>query len=453
MSDMMKNDVDPIETSDWLQALESVIREEGVERAQFLIDQIMDKARVNGVSLPSGIHTDYINTIPASEQPAYPGNHELERRIRSAIRWNAIMTVLRASKKDLDLGGHMASFQSSATIYDVAFNHFFRARNEQDGGDLVFFQGHISPGIYARAFIEGRLTEEQLNNFRQEVDGKGVSSYPHPKLMPEFWQFPTVSMGLGPINAIYQARFLKYLNDRGLKNTTEQTVYAFLGDGEMDEPESKGALTFAAREKLDNLCYVINCNLQRLDGPVVGNGKIVQELEGLFRGAGWEVIKVIWGSKWDELLKKDTSGKLLQLMNETVDGDYQTLKSKDGAYVREHFFNKYPETAALVKDMTDDEIWALNRGGHDPEKVFAAFQKAKQTKGKPVVILAKTIKGYGMGDAAEGKNIAHSVKKLDMDSVKQFRDRFNINLSDEETEKLPYIKFPEGSEEYNYLHG
>ncbi|MGL6001282.1 MAG: pyruvate dehydrogenase (acetyl-transferring), homodimeric type [Plesiomonas sp.] len=452
MSDMMSNDVDPIETSDWLQALESVIREEGVERAQFLIDQIMDKARMGGVALPSGINTNYINTIPASADPVYPGNHNLERRIRSAIRWNAIMTVLHASKKDLDLGGHMASFQSSATIYDVAFNHFFRARNAQDGGDLVFFQGHISPGIYARAFVEGRLSEDQLNNFRQEVEGKGVSSYPHPKLMPEFWQFPTVSMGLGPINAIYQARFLKYLNDRGLKNTAEQTVYAFLGDGEMDEPESKGALTFAAREKLDNLCYVINCNLQRLDGPVVGNGKIIQELEGLFRGAGWEVIKVIWGSKWDALLQKDTSGKLLQLMSETVDGDYQNLKSKDGAYVREHFFNKYPETAELVKDLTDDEIWSLNRGGHDPVKVYAAFQKAKETKGKPVVILAKTVKGYGMGDAAEGKNIAHSVKKLDMESVKQFRDRFNINLSDDEVQNLPYIKFPEGSEEYNYLH-
>ncbi|MCW9709615.1 pyruvate dehydrogenase (acetyl-transferring), homodimeric type [Avibacterium sp. 21-586] len=452
MSEMLTNDVDPIETNDWLLAIDSVIREEGVERAQFIIEQLMQHARANAVSLPTGVTTDYINTIPVEEEPNYPGNLDLERRIRSAIRWNAIMMVLRASKKDLELGGHMSSFQSSATIYEVCFNHFFKARSEKNGGDLVFFQGHISPGIYARAFVEGRLTEEQLDNFRQEVHGKGLSSYPHPKLMPEFWQFPTVSMGLGPLNAIYQARFLKYLHNRGLKDTTDQTVYAFLGDGEMDEVESRGGLAFAAREKLDNLVFVINCNLQRLDGPVTGNGKIIQELEAQFNGCGWEVIKVIWGRRWDRLLQRDTSGKLLQLMMEVVDGDYQTFKAKDGAYVRKHFFGRYPETEALVAEMTDDEIWALNRGGHDPLKVFAAFNKAKQVKDKPVVLLVKTIKGYGMGEAAEGKNIAHQVKKMDMSGVKHVRDRFSIPVSDEDIEKLPYIKFEEGSEEYKYLH-
>lgn len=412
----------------------------------------MQCARANSVSLPTGVTTDYINTIPASEEPNYPGNLDLERRIRGAIRWNAIMMVLRASKKDLELGGHMSSFQSSATIYEVCFNHFFKARTEKNGGDLVYFQGHISPGIYARAFLEGRLTEQQLDNFRQEVDGKGISSYPHPKLMPEFWQFPTVSMGLGPLNAIYQARFLKYLHNRGLKDTSDQTVYAFLGDGEMDEVESRGAIAFAAREKLDNLIFVINCNLQRLDGPVSGNGKIIQELEGMFNGAGWEVIKVIWGRRWDRLLQRDTTGRLLQLMMEVVDGDYQTFKSKDGAYVRQHFFGRYPETAALVAEMTDDEIWALNRGGHDPLKVFAAFNKAKQVKEKPVVLLMKTIKGYGMGEAAEGKNIAHQVKKMDMSGVKHVRDRFCLSITDDEIEKLPYIKFEKDSEEYKYLH-
>lgn len=452
MSEMLRNDVDPVETNDWLLAIDSVIREEGVERAQFIIEQLMQHARANSVSLPTGVTTDYINTIPTSEEPNYPGNLDLERRIRGAIRWNAIMMVLRASKKDLELGGHMSSFQSSATIYEVCFNHFFKARTEKNGGDLVFFQGHISPGIYARAFLEGRLTEEQLDNFRQEVHGKGLSSYPHPKLMPEFWQFPTVSMGLGPLNAIYQARFLKYLHHRGLKDTADQTVYAFLGDGEMDEVESRGGLAFAAREKLDNLVFVINCNLQRLDGPVTGNGKIIQELEAQFNGCGWEVIKVIWGRRWDRLLQRDTSGKLLQLMMEVVDGDYQTFKSKDGAYVRKHFFGRYPETEALVAEMTDDEIWALNRGGHDPLKVFAAFNKAKQVKDKPVVLLVKTVKGYGMGESAEGKNIAHQVKKMDMSGVKHVRDRFNIAVSDEDIEKLPYIKFEEGSEEYKYLH-
>ncbi|ELQ2334425.1 pyruvate dehydrogenase (acetyl-transferring), homodimeric type [Vibrio vulnificus] len=453
MSDM-KHDVDALETQEWLQALESVVREEGVERAQYLLEQVLDKARLDGVDMPTGITTNYINTIPANQEPAYPGDTTLERRIRSIIRWNAIMIVLRASKKDLELGGHMASFQSSAAFYETCFNHFFRAPNEKDGGDLVYYQGHISPGIYARAFVEGRLTAEQLDNFRQEVDGKGIPSYPHPKLMPEFWQFPTVSMGLGPISAIYQARFLKYLEGRDMKDTSEQRVYAFLGDGEMDEPESRGAISFAAREKLDNLCFLINCNLQRLDGPVMGNGKIIQELEGLFKGAGWNVVKVIWGNNWDSLLAKDTTGKLLQLMNETIDGDYQTFKSKDGAYVREHFFGKYPETAALVADMTDDEIFALKRGGHESSKLYAAFKNAQDTKGRPTVILAKTVKGYGMGEAAEGKNIAHQVKKMDMTHVLHLRDRLGLQdiLTDEAVKELPYLTLEEGSKEYEYLH-
>lgn len=454
MSEVSKVDIDALETKEWLEALESVVRTEGVERAQFLLEQVLEQARLEGVDMPTGVTTNYINTIPPQQEPAYPGDVNLERRIRSVIRWNAIMIVLRGSKKDLELGGHMASFQSSAAFYETCFNHFFRAPNEKDGGDLVYYQGHISPGIYARAFVEGRLTAEQLDNFRQEVDGKGLSSYPHPKLMPEFWQFPTVSMGLGPITAIYQARFLKYLNGRGLKDTSAQRVYAFLGDGEMDEPESRGAISFAAREKLGNLCFLVNCNLQRLDGPVMGNGKIIQELEGLFRGAGWNVIKVVWGRGWDKLLAKDTTGKLLQLMNETVDGDYQTYKAKDGAYVREHFFGRYPETAALVADMTDEEIFALKRGGHEPSKLYAAFKAAQACTDKPTVILAKTVKGYGMGDAAEGKNIAHQVKKMDLTHVKQLRTRLGLEdyISEEQVADLPYIKLPEGSPELQYLH-
>lgn len=454
MSADMKYDVDALETQEWLTALESVVREEGVERAQFLLNQVIEKARLEGVDMPTGINTNYVNTIPLDKEPAYPGDANLERRIRSIIRWNAIMIVLRASKKDMDLGGHMASYQSSAAFYETCFNHFFRASNDIDGGDLVYYQGHISPGVYARAFVEGRLTEEQLNNFRQEVDGKGIPSYPHPKLLPEFWQFPTVSMGLGPIAAIYQARFLKYLNGRGMKDTTSQRVYAFLGDGEMDEPESRGAISFAKREKLDNLCFLINCNLQRLDGPVMGNGKIIQELEGLFKGAGWNVVKVIWGSGWDLLLAKDTTGKLMQLMNETVDGDYQTFKSKDGAYVRKHFFGKYPETAALVADMTDEEIFALKRGGHEPSKIYAAFKNAQDTKDCPTVILAKTVKGYGMGEAAEGKNIAHQVKKMEMNHVQHLRDRLDLQdlVSDEDMKTLPYLRLAEGSAEYEYMH-
>ncbi|WP_233078758.1 pyruvate dehydrogenase (acetyl-transferring), homodimeric type [Rheinheimera soli] len=454
MSEVNKTDIDALETKEWLEALESVVRTEGVERAQFLLEQVLEQARLEGVDMPTGITTNYINTIPPQQEPAYPGDVNLEKRIRSVIRWNAIMIVLRASKKELDLGGHMASYQSSAAFYETCFNHFFRAPNEKDGGDLVYYQGHISPGIYARAFVEGRLTADQLDNFRQEVGGEGLSSYPHPKLMPEFWQFPTVSMGLGPITSIYQARFLKYLDGRGMKDTSQQRVYAFLGDGEMDEPESRGSLSFAAREKLDNLCFLVNCNLQRLDGPVMGNGKIIQELEGLFRGAGWNVIKVVWGSGWDKLLAKDTTGKLLQLMNETVDGDYQTYKAKDGAYVRQHFFGRYPETAALVADMTDEEIFALKRGGHEPSKLYAAFKSAQETKGRPTVILAKTIKGYGMGEAAEGKNIAHQVKKMDMTHVLQIRKRLNLEdyISEEDVQSLPYIQLPEGSPEHQYLH-
>ncbi|MDP6892507.1 MAG: pyruvate dehydrogenase (acetyl-transferring), homodimeric type [Verrucomicrobiota bacterium] len=448
------NDIDPAETNEWLEAINSVIKTEGIERAQFLVEQVIDEALANGVDLPTGIHTQYCNTIPLSEEHPYPGDITIERRIRSIIRWNAIMMVLRASKKDMELGGHMASYQSAATFYEVGFNHFFRAPNEQDKGDLIYYQGHISPGIYARAFVEGRLTKEQLDNFRQEVHGNGLSSYPHPKLMPDFWQFPTVSMGLAPISAIYQARFLRYLENNQLKDTSKQRVYAFLGDGEMDEPESRGALSFAAREKLNNLCFLINCNLQRLDGPVMGNGKIIQELEGLFRGAGWYVIKVIWGGEWDRLLAKDKSGKLLQLMEETVDGDYQNFKSKDGAYVREHFFGKYPETSALVEDMSDEEIFALRRGGHDPSKIYAALKKAEETNDRPTVILAKTIKGYSMGTAAEGKNIAHQVKKMDLSSIIHLRDRLWLNdrVTDKEIPNLPYLTLEEDSAEYEYLH-
>ncbi|AWH90565.1 pyruvate dehydrogenase (acetyl-transferring), homodimeric type [Buchnera aphidicola (Melanaphis sacchari)] len=449
MSENSYDDVDPIETNDWVESIESVIREDGLERAQFLIKKILKKSKIKRSNF---FISDYINTIHYKDEVKYPGDLALERKIRAAIRWNAMMMVLRASKKNLELGGHLSSFQSSATIYEVCFNHFFRAQNKDDGGDLVYFQGHISPGIYARSFLEGRFSEEQIDNFRQEVHGKGLSSYPHPKLMPNFWQFPTVSMGLGPLCAIYQAKFLKYLKNRELKDTSKQTVYAFLGDGEMDEPESKGAISIAVREKLDNLIFIINCNLQRLDGPVVGNGKIVNELESFFYGAGWKVIKVIWGSKWDALLKKDKTGKLIQLMNETIDGDYQRFKSKNGAYVRKYFFGKYQETCDLVKDMTDEEIWNLNRGGHDPKKLFNAIKKAKETKERPTVILAHTIKGYGMGSIAEGKNIAHQIKKINIDGITYIRDRFNIPISDENIKKLPYIIFEKNSKEYFYIH-
>eukprot|EP01029_Cantina_marsupialis_P007316 TRINITY_DN1807_c0_g1_i4.p1 TRINITY_DN1807_c0_g1~~TRINITY_DN1807_c0_g1_i4.p1 ORF type:complete len:891 (+),score=217.44 TRINITY_DN1807_c0_g1_i4:185-2857(+) len=451
MSELNLNDVDPQETQEWLDALEVVIKEDGSERAHYLLDQLIDNARRNGADIPHSANTSYLNTIPVDQEPKMPGDRDLERKIRSIIRWNAQAMVLRASKKNLELGGHIASFQSSATLYDVAFNHFFRAPNEKDGGDLVFYQGHISPGIYARSFVEGRFSEDQMDNFRQEAFADGLSSYPHPKLMPNYWQFPTVSMGLGPIQAIYQARFLKYLTDRGIKDCSEQKVYCYMGDGECDEPESLGAIGLAGREGLDNLVFVINCNLQRLDGPVRGNGKIIQELEGNFRGNGWEVIKVIWGRHWDALLDKDKSGKLKQLMDETVDGEYQNFKQKGGAYTRENFFNKHPETAKLVENMSDDEIWRLNRGGHDPIKVYAAYKKANETKGKPSVILAKTVKGYGMGEAAEGKNIAHGVKKVDTSVLRQFRDRFDIPISDEDVENLKYYRPAEDSPEMKYM--
>ena len=444
-------DINPEETNEWLEALENIIEEGGPKRAHYILEKLIDKARRKGTYLPFRATTAYLNSIDVEDEPKMPGDRDIERRIRSAIRWNATMMVLRASKKNLELGGHIASFQSSATLYDVGFNHFFRAPNEKDGGDLIFFQGHIAPGIYARSFLEGRITKEQMDNFRQEVDGQGLSSYPHPKLMPDYWQFPTVSMGLGPIQAIYQARFLKYLTNRGIKDCSEQKVYCFMGDGECDEPESLGAISLAGREGLDNLVFIINCNLQRLDGPVRGNGKIIQELEGNFRGNGWRVVKVIWGRHWDALLQKDKSGKLLQLMEETVDGEYQNFKQKGGAYTREHFFNKYPETAKLVENMSDEDIFALNRGGHDPLKVYAAYKAAEKTKDRPTVILAKTVKGYGMGEAAEGKNIAHGVKKVDSDALRKFRDRFRIPFSDEELEKLPYLTFDEDSVEMKYM--
>ena len=445
------NDINPEETNEWIEALENIIEEGGPKRAHYILEKLIDKARRKGTYLPFRATTAYLNSIDVEDEPKMPGDRDIERRIRSAIRWNATIMVLRASKKNLELGGHIASFQSSATLYDVGFNHFFRAPNEKDGGDLIFFQGHIAPGIYARSFLEGRITKEQMDNFRQEVDGQGLSSYPHPKLMPDYWQFPTVSMGLGPIQAIYQARFLKYLTNRGIKDCSEQKVYCFMGDGECDEPESLGAISLAGREGLDNLVFVINCNLQRLDGPVRGNGKIIQELEGNFRGNGWRVVKVIWGRHWDALLQKDKSGKLLQLMEETVDGEYQNFKQKGGAYTREHFFNKYPETAKLVENMSDQDIFALNRGGHDPLKVYAAYKAAEKTKDRPTVILAKTVKGYGMGEAAEGKNIAHGVKKVDSDALRKFRDRFRIPFSDEELEKLPYLTFDEDSVEMKYM--
>ncbi|MCG9057690.1 pyruvate dehydrogenase (acetyl-transferring), homodimeric type [Laribacter hongkongensis] len=453
MADYPTPDIDPQETQEWLAALASVLDTEGPERAHFLLQQMVERARRRGAYLPFDATTAYQNTIPVAKEAHSPGDHELEHRIRSINRWNAAAMVLRAGKKDLELGGHIASFQSSATLYDVGFNHFWRAHNDEQEGDLVFFQGHIAPGIYARAFMEGRISAEQLDSFRQEVDGKGLSSYPHPWLMPGFWQFPTVSMGLGPLMAIYQARFLKYLESRGLAKTPGRKVWCFCGDGEMDEPESMGAIAMAAREGLDNLIFVINCNLQRLDGPVRGNGKIIQELEGNFRGAGWNVLKVIWGSRWDPLLAMDSKGLLKKRMDECVDGDYQTFKSKNGAYVREHFFGKYPELREMVANMSDAEIWALNRGGHDPHKVYAAYHEATTNpQGRPTVILAKTIKGYGMGSSGEAQNIAHQAKKMDLEDLRKFRDRFGIPVSDAELASAPYYKPADDSAEMRYMH-
>ena len=444
---------DDSERGEWLEALDSVEAFEGLERVDELLEAIVTSARRKGAKLPFAANSAYVNTISPEHQPEHPGDRKLEMTIRRYVRWNAAAIVLRANKDSSELGGHIASFQSAATLYDTGFMHFWRAADETHGGDLVYFQGHSSPGVYARAFLEGRLSEDQLVNFRQEVGGVGLSSYPHPWLMPEFWQFPTVSMGLGPLMAIYQARFLRYLHGRGLADTAERKVWVFCGDGEMDEPESLGAISLAGREKLNNLIFVINCNLQRLDGPVRGNGKIVQELEADFRGAGWNVVKCLWGSGWDALLAKDKDGKLRQLMEECVDGEYQDFKSKNGAYIREHFFGKHPETAAMVADWSDAQIWALTRGGHDPIKVFAAFKAASEHKGQPTVILAKTVKGYGMGAAGEGQMIAHQAKKIGTDALKAFRDRFGIPLSDEELTKLPFLKLPPGGPEEQYLQG
>jgi len=443
-------DTDPQETQEWLEALDGVLKHEGAQRAHFLLEQLVDKARRSGAYIPFSANTAYLNTIPPESEEHMPGDGALEHRIRSYVRWNAMAMVLRANK-DTNVGGHIASFASAATLYDVGFNHFWRAQSEKFGGDLVFVQGHSAPGVYARAFILGRLTAEQMDNFRQEVDGKGLSSYPHPWLMPDFWQFPTVSMGLGPLMAIYQARFMRYMKDRDILPAQGRKVWAFMGDGEMDEPESLGAISLAGREKLDNLIFVINCNLQRLDGPVRGNGKIIQELESDFRGAGWNVIKVIWGGYWDELFMRDTKGILLKRMAECVDGEYQTFKSKDGAYVRKHFFGKYPELLEMVATMSDDDIWRLNRGGHDPYKVYAAYAAAMKHTGQPTVILAKTIKGYGMGEAGESQNITHQQKKMGTSSIKSFRDRFGIPVPDDKLEEVPYLTFPEGSPELNYM--
>ncbi len=445
------NDEEPQETREWLDALEYVLEHEGVDRANFLLERMSARMTQTGARLPYTITTPYRNTIPETEQAFMPGDLFMERRIRSLIRWNALATVVRANRRPGDLGGHISSFASSATLYDVGFNYFFRGTTEAQAGDLIYYQGHASPGIYARSFLEGRLTERQLDNYRREVAGEGLSSYPHPWLMPDYWQFPTVSMGLGPLQAIHQAHVMKYLDSRGLSPMGDRKVWAFLGDGECDEPESLGALALAGREQLDNLIFVVNCNLQRLDGPVRGNGKIIQELEGTFRGAGWNVIKVIWGRLWDPLFAKDTTGLLQQRANETVDGEYQNYKAKGGAYTREHFFATYPETLKLVEHLSDDDIMRLNRGGHDPFKVYAAYHAAVHHKGEPTVILAKTVKGYGMGDAGEAENDTHQVKKLDLDELKYFRDRFDIPLSDKELEDIPFYRPPEDSPEMVYL--
>jgi pyruvate dehydrogenase E1 component len=446
-----KPDIDPQETREWLDALAAVIEEEGAERAHYLLERLVDKARRSGAYLPYNATTAYVNTIPVHLQDKHPGDIAMESRIKALIRWNAVACVMRANEKAPGVGGHIASFQSAATLYEVGFNHFFHGIEASRGGDLVFFQGHSAPGIYARAFLEGRITEEQFANFRQEAGGDGIPSYPHPWLMPEFWQFPTVSMGLGPLQAIYQARFLKYLHDRGIADTSGRKVWAFLGDGETDEPESLGAITLASREKLDNLIFVINCNLQRLDGPVRGNGKIIQELEAAFRGAGWNVLKVLWGSYWDPLLAMDSKGVLRQRMEECVDGEYQNFKAKGGAYTREAFFGKYPELKEMVAAMSDEDIWRLNRGGHDPHKVFAAYAAAVKHTGQPTVILAKTIKGYGMGASGEAQNPTHQAKKMALEDLRAFRDRFQIPIPDDQLEKLPFYRPAEDSPEMKYL--
>ena len=446
-----QTDLDPEETLEWVESITAIIEHEGVERAQYLLERLSSKVTETGAQLPYAINTPYRNTIPVENESRMPGDLFMERGLRSLIRWNAMAMVMRANLKDGTLGGHISSFQSSATLYDVGFNYFFRARTDSHQGDLVYIQGHTAPGIYARSYLEGRISEEQLDKFRQEVGGDGLSSYPHPWLMPDYWQFPTVSMGLGPLQAIYQARVMKYLDHRELVEAKDRKVWCFVGDGEMDEPESQGAISLAGREKLDNLIFVINCNLQRLDGPVRGNGKIIQELEGSFRGAGWNVIKVVWGRMWDPLFEKDKHGIMQKRMDEALDGDYQSYKSRDGAFTREHFFGKYPELLKMVEGLTDEDIYRLNRGGHDPYKVYAAYAAAASHKGQPTVILAKTVKGYGMGLAGEAQNITHSVKKLDLAELKEFRDRFDIPLPDSELEAVPYYRPPEDSPEMRYL--
>lgn len=451
MANEINLDLDPIETREWLDALQAVLTNDGTERGAFLLQQLLNKANAEGVKLASAVNTPYRNTIRPFEEKQIPPDEGMSKRISALIRWNAVAMVLRAGKYAPELGGHIASYASSSTLYETGFNHFFKGPNSEGGGDLLYIQGHSSPGIYARAFLEGRLSEAQLNNFRQEVEVDGLSSYPHPWLMGDFWQFPTVSMGLGPLQAIYQARFLKYLENRGLIKATGRKVWAFLGDGEMDEPESMGALSIAAREKLDNLIFVVNCNLQRLDGPVRGNSKIIQELEGVFKGAGWNVLKVIWGGRWDSLLAQDKEGWLQKRMDECVDGEYQAYKANDGTYVRQHFFNQYPELKKMVENYSDEDIWRLNRGGHDSQKVFAAYAQAIENKGCPTVILAKTIKGYGMGAAGEGQNITHQQKKMTLDQLKLFRDRFSIPVSDDEIADIPFYKPAPDSPEIKYL--
>ena len=447
-----QKDLEKIETQEWLESLEYVYEKGGPERVKALLHELDMYAHEKGVDLPFTANTPYVNTIPKQKQPPFPGGRELERRIKSLIRWNAMAMVVRANREEPGIGGHISSFASSATLYEIGFNHFFKGKDDGNQGDLIYFQGHTAPGIYARAYLEGRLSDEKLQNFRRELkEGGGLSSYPHPWLMPDFWEFPTVSMGLGPIMAIYQARFNRYLEDRKLKTPADQKVWAFLGDGETDEPETLGAISLAAREKLDNLIFVINCNLQRLDGPVRGNGNIIQELEAMFRGAGWNVIKVIWGSEWDELLEKDKTGLLLKRMNESIDGESQKYIVENGAYIRKHFFGKYPELLELVKDLSDEQLEKMSRGGHDPEKVYAAYKAATEHKGAPTVVLARTVKGYGLGEAGEGKNITHQQKKLNEDELRHFRTRFGIPISDDDVAKAPFYKPAEDSQEIIYL--
>lgn len=454
MSLEAREDLDPIETTEWLDSLESVLDREGEDRAQYLMSRLADRLRRDGHQVPFSVTTPHRNSIPVHREARMPGDLFMERRIRSLIRYNAIAQVIRNNRAHKGLGGHISSFMSSATLYDVGFNHFFRAPEGDFEGDLLYIQGHVAPGIYARSFLEGRLSQEQMDSFRQEVDGNGLSSYPHPWLMPDYWQFPTVSMGLGPIQAIYQAHVMKYLNSRELKSMYDRKVWCFMGDGECDEPESLGAISLAGRENLDNLIFVINCNLQRLDGPVRGNGRIMDELEGVFRGADWNVLKVTWGRFWDPLFEQDKKGILQKRMDEAVDGDYQNYKANGGAYTREHFFGKYPETADLVKDMSDDDIWRLNRGGHDPYKVYAAYHEAvNNANGRPTVILAHTVKGYGMGMGdGEAANEAHQVKTMEHEALKTFRDRFGIPLTDEQLEEVPYYKPADDSPEMKYMH-